>query len=1101
MASSADASPGWNEWIAHTNFSFLTGASHPAEVVERAVALGYKGLAITDFDGAYGLARSFRALERLRKDGRDGGMRLFYGAELHLARDHELPVVWRDTIILIAQSHRGYFNLCRLLTEAHRGGKNGAHLPLMEILDEKAFDLEDLVAIQPMRGRARRAGWTPAAELELAARCAEVKRRFGPRFHLALSRHLHPSEDEGLQPTLRLARALDVPCLLSQDVFFHHPDRKSLSDLLHAIRCNRPVGEVTAQHFPNAERSLRDPAGLARLYADLGPVQKAAQAASAALSASIHFDLKELTYRYPQEMLPEGHTSQSYLEELSWASAKERFGGNVPEKIVTLLQHELTLVGQLGFADYFVTVWDIVRWARSQHILCQGRGSAANSAVCYVLGITAVDVSEHEMLFERFISVERGDPPDIDVDFEHERREEVIQYIYRRFGRDRAAMVANVITFESRGALRAVGKALGVAEVWLGATSQVLGLRELRQSEPDDALGEAKKIAAQKGVAEDPATVPWGLWGELAARLHGFPRHLGIHSGGFIVTDRALEWLAPREPATMENRTVVQWCKEDIEALDIFKIDILALGMLTAIRKCFTLVKDHYGKELTIAAIPVLDQPTYDMICRADTVGTFQVESRAQMSMLPRLKPRNLYELAIEVAIVRPGPIQGKMVHPFLRRRTGVEKIDYPDPRLEPILKRTMGVPIFQEQVMRIAMEVGGFSPGESNELRRHMGSFTMKGDLSGMIGKLEQGMRKNGLGEEFIARLMEQIKGFSHYGFPESHAISFALLAYVSSYLKQHYPAAFFTALLNSQPMGFYTPHALLQTAQHLGLEVRPPCALRSRWETTLERRNGERAHAIRVGLHLVSSLREESARLLVERRDRAGGFGTLEELLRQGRLGRVDLTALAAADALKIFGVSRRAALWIAEAAAFTEFLEDADVAQPAELPPESPWERATADFKALGTTFGRHPTALLREQGWCYRPKTHTLTPAAKLTQVRSGRNVVVFGMVLVRQMPPEAKGVMFATLEDDTGLINLIFHPQVRQRFRALIDGLTFLCVEGRIQNQDGAYSILVQTVHAPSLSAAEVVPLRRDALISPAASLAQERHLVNSRDYF
>lgn len=1088
---------GWREWLCHTNFSFLVGASHPDELVTRAAALGYRGLAITDYDGVYGIVRAYRALQRLKADGTDNGLRLFYGAEIHVVKDHALPVLLQDTLVLVARSHRGYFHLCRILSHAHRAGKTAADVPLAYLA---AAALDDVVAIQPMRGPLRLRG----GESAYRQRCEMLQQLFKGRFYLGLSRHLHPGEDFRGKDVVATSRALGIPCLLTQDAFFDHRDKKPLSDLLHAIRHNRSLEGIAPQCFPNGERSLHPLLELERRYKHLS-VYEEALAASEELATGCHFDLHELKYTYPQEMLPAGLTSQEFLAKLSWEGAQTIYQGKIPAKVAQTVQRELELIAFLGFADYFLTIWDIVSWARQQRILCHGRGSAANSAVCFVLGITSVNPDQMELLFERFISVERGDPPDIDVDFEHERREEVIQYIYARYGREQAAMVANVITFCTRGAMRSAGKALGIPENMLEKAAAVLESREYRHAVSEATVKEVRSAREDAHIQEVTdgglLSVPWELWAAMADQLKGFPRHLGIHSGGFMLASKPLDWLVPQEPGTMDKRTVIQWCKEDVEALGFFKIDILALGILTALRKMFSLLKSHHGVELEMESVPQDDQPTYAMIQKADTVGTFQIESRAQMSMLPRLKPKNLYDLVIEVAIIRPGPIQGGMIHPFLRRRNGKESPTCPDPRLEAILKRTLGVPIFQEQVMRIAMAVGGFSAGESNELRRHMGSFSMKGDVSGWIAKLEKGMRANGISEDFIAGILGQMKGFAHYGFPESHAAAFAQTAYVSSYLKCHYPAVFFVALINSQPMGFYPPHVLLQTARHLGIRILPVCVLSSDWESTLE--GLQPPYAIRMGLHFVTGLRSQAAEALVERRQKKGAWADLEAFARDAGsdlLVRRDVTALAAANALHVFGVDRRAAIWLSEAAPFCKVLEDVET--PLLLPQETRMEAALSDLTATRTTLGDHFALIVRQDLWCYAPEARSIVLAKDVLSRLKNRIITVFGWIMVRQAPPEAKGFMFMTLEDETGLINLVFNPRVRESYRRLIDGQSFLCVTGRVECDEEALNVMVSVVHAPEPRQADIIPLERgersasEPLLAPLA----ERELAASRNY-
>lgn len=1073
---------GWTEWLCHSNFSFLTGASYPEEYLDRAQGFGYRGLALTDLDGVYGLARAHLYRQRVVKslEPSVSFVRLFHGAEIHLGQDHHRPLLYRDTLVLLARTGEGYRQLCRLLSHAHRDGKTQAYVPIEHLLDHAT---SDLVIIQPMRGLIRHGSKDAVRE-----RYALLAKHFKGRFYLALSRHMSASEDHWLEPTMWLAKDLSIPCLLSQDAFFHAPERKDVSDLVQAIRTNLTLDDAVAHMFVNCERSLHSLPGIAQRFGDL-PCYEAALRSSQDLYNSFSFDMSELRYRYPKEMIPESHTAQSFLEELTWQEAGARYGTPLPQRVRELLVHELALIESLGFADYFLTVWDIVRWARERGIVCQGRGSAANSAVCFVLGITAVDPLKFDLLFERFVSVERGDPPDIDVDFEHERREEVIQYIYERYGRQRAAMVANVITFRTKGAMRAVGKALGISEEILTQVS--------RQIEEDGFRRYvAKNVTPPKSETETSvevpyAGVPWHLWREMAAKIKGFPRHLGIHSGGFMLADKTLDHLVPVEPATMVGRSVIQWCKDDIEGLGFFKIDILALGMLTAVRKSFEAIAAHHGKAWSLATIPQEDPATYQMIQKAETVGTFQIESRAQMSMLPRLKPRTFYDLVVEVAIIRPGPIQGGMVHPYLRRRDGLEPVSFPDERLRSILERTLGIPLFQEQVMRIAMAVGGFSPGEANELRRHMGAWSIKGHMGPWLERLAKGMRGNGISEDFVQGILGQMRGFAHYGFPESHAVSFALIAYASAWLKCHYPAAFFMAVLNSQPMGFYAPYALVQAAQRDGVPVLPVCVNHSHWDATLERVSSpdqEPCYAIRLGFRLIAGLSRRAAHEIERKRGTlSDGFQSFEHFVQSVSLYRPDLTSLAAANAFRVFGLERKAALWCAEAAPFCPVLED--VEDPVVFRPESNMESIQQDLSATTTTLGSHPSAVIRQELWCYDVPLKEISFGRDLSNMSPGIFVHVFGMVLVRQSPPSAKGMVFLTLEDETGFINLALTPQMYTRYSKIVENQAFLCVRGKLQKEQQAHSILVAQFYEPRLRRADVIPL---------VSRPHQRHVATPR---
>ena len=1020
----------------------------------------YDGIGICDLDGAYGLARTYRHWKTM-----DVGTRplLFYGAEIHLSQDHDTPILNQNTLALIARSATGYENLCRILTATKKSGKHNAHIHLEAL---KNLPLQDLSALIPMRGLLR----TDANSWD--TQCAAIKNIFGEdHTYIVFSRHRSPAEDIWIKRASTTKDKLDIKPLLSIDPFMHDRSRKKLSDLLSAIRTNLTLDGAVGHSFANDERSLLPVTEIHQRFQDL-PFFAEAIHNSKNLATSCHFSFEELRYRYPKEMIPPGHTPQSYLTALTWSAAHDTYGQPLPPRIRTLLEHELALVDTLGFADYFLTVWDIVSWARKQGILCQGRGSAANSAVCFVLGITAVDPTKFDLLFERFMSVERGDPPDIDIDFEHERREEVIQYIYKRYGRDKAAMVANVITFRRKGSLRACGKALGIPEDLISAASDMLASRVNAGKSTEDIIQELRDTHPEQNVA-------WEHWLTMASELKGFPRHLGIHSGGFMIADRPLNQLVPQEPATMEGRTVIQWCKDDIEDLGFFKIDILALGMLTAIRKALRMIADHYKTPLTLASIPQEDQATYQMIQRADTVGTFQVESRAQMSMLPRLKPRTFYDMVIEVAIIRPGPIQGGMIHPFLRRRHGLEPVTYPDERLRPILHRTLGIPIFQEQVMRIAMAVGGFTPGEANELRKNMGAWAFRGDLNPWMEKLSAGMLAQGIAPEFAEMILAQMRGFAEYGFPESHSVSFALIAYASCYLKRHYPAAFFASLLNAQPMGFYSPHTLIQAARKQGVAILPVCVNHSDYESTLEpiATGGTGDFAIRLGLHMITGLSTKSAQHVANTRKKTSRWPSWEDFLRHTTIPRHDLTALAASNALAAFGLSRRSAIWIAAAAPHAPWLEDVDLT--ARFPDETRHQSIQQDFNSTGTSLYAHPAQFIRDESWCYEIPRSRLKTSSDLEDLIPNQVIHVFGMILIQQRPPSANGMMFITLEDESGFINLALTPDVIDRIGHKISGQAFLCISGKLQRQGASHSILVKDAYLPKISKADVIPIPTD----------------------
>ena len=1066
----------FDEWLCKTNFSFLQGASHPRDIVTRADALGYGSLCINDFDGGYGLARAYRELDYLKQSGEHRGLKLNFAAEIHFECDHDRPVWLQKTLVLVAQNQAGYANLNRLLSYSHRDGKDYANVPLAYLLDS---DVDGLFAIQPMRGTVR------CRNPDFAH--AELKSLFDNRYFLAVSRHLHPAEDRWIETTLQQARDHRLEILLSQDVFFHQREQKVVSDLLQAIRTNRVFDECREYFFPNAERCLHRADELQRLFAVI-PGHRRALALARELNADCRFNLDQLRYRYPQEMIPECHTAQSYLAELTRLGLAQKFGSEPPDKLQQQVAHELNLIEQLEFADYFLTVWDIVRWAREQDILCQGRGSAANSSVCYLLGITSVNPDQFDLLFERFVSMERGDPPDIDVDFEHERREEVIQYIYSRYGRDRAAMVANVITFRGKGALRAVGKALGAEDCLLDQMSKIASSRYYRGSGTENIVLALKQDYEQANPGKP--RISWQLWSALSEKLHGFPRHLGIHSGGFMLADKPLDCLLAQEPASMEGRSVVQWCKEDIEALGFFKIDVLCLGMLSAMRKCFEYVEHYYGRRLRLDSIPDDDQPTYAMIQKADTVGTFQIESRAQMSMLPRLKPACFYDLVIEVAIIRPGPIQGKVIHPFLARRDGLEPVTYPDERLKPILERTLGIAIFQEQAMRIAIALGNFTAGEANELRKKIGAWGIKDldrDLMPILKKLEQGLRENQVKPEFAEQILGQMRGFAGYGFPESHAVSFSLIAYASCYLKCHFPAAFFISVLNSQPMGFYSPHALLQAARRQGIRLLPISLNHSNWDHQLERPAKSADYAIRLGFRLITGLAETSVAHIVETRSRRGEWQNLEQFVEDVGLARDELTLLAASNLFSPFGDSRSDALWQIEAAPFKPMLDRPDDA--IEWPAEGSFESIQKDFSAFKTSLGRHPADVVKSEQWPYPVALDKFILSEHLNNMPADVDVFVFGMVLVKQSPGTAKGMVFVTLEDEAGFINLALTPQVYARYYRLVDQQPFLCVVGRLQRVNESHSVLVKRVFDYS-EGARLLPLRRQPADTPSEAPAE-----------
>lgn len=1051
----------WFEWSCHTCFSFLSGAGHPSEHVQRAFDLGYGGLGICDFDGVYGLAKSYITYKKIKRDNEYINLKIFYGSEIHLAGEHDLPIFLRSTAIFYALNHRGYEVLCGLLTCAHQKGKYTGYLTLEDIAGHGSQLSSDVVCLLPMRGSLRR-GDDKAYENVIC----HLKRIFKDRCYQIISPAMHPAEDVWISKYLFYARKHDLKILLSQDVFFPKSEDKIMSDLQQAIRNNRSLDEITEFIFANDERCLKSKPEIFARFERYDFFEEAMEN-SLALQRMFSFCFSDLSYKYPAELIPEGHTSQSWLEEISWQSASTFYHGSIPHKVKDIIGKELGLVQTLGFADYFLTVADIVSWARSKNILCQGRGSAANSAICFVLGITSVDPMLFDVLFERFISVERGDPPDIDVDFEHERREEVIAYIYSRYGRDRAAMVANIITFKTKGAVRSVGGALGIRSDVLDQSAKFLGRYSNKWNDLEDVLRAFISEYSHKNpdceatiLLNDPLII--GKWALLSKKLKGYPRHLGIHSGGFLISHLPIGRISPIEPATMRGRTVVQWDKEDIEALGFFKIDVLALGMLTAIRKTFDTLRDSYNKDFDLASVPREDPKTYEMISRADTVGVFQIESRAQMSMLPRLRPKCFYDLVIEIAIIRPGPIQGGLIHPFLRRRDGLEPVVYPHRKLEPILRRTLGVPIFQEQVMRIAMAVGGFSAGEADELRRKIGSWQIKGSLSSLLDKLERGMKSEGIAEHFVGQILKQLEAFSAYGFPESHAASFALLTYVSCYLKCHHPDAFFVSLLNSMPMGFYSTHSIIQQVKKEGIEIRRICILKSQCDHTLEKSpESRRPFAMRLGFRIIRGLSKTGAERLAERRKNRV-WKSMDEFMTERIVDRADLVALAAADVFRVFGVDRRQAIWKSQAIPLSFCIEERE--ETLQFEAESPKQRLDADFKSYETSVYSHPVSVMMLHYWEYSLNQNVISDSRKIRSTSHRTSVKVFGLVISRQAPPTAHGMVFITLEDAHGFLNLAINPQVYKAYAHLLDTEIFLLAEGFLQRNNEAHSITVSGLY-------------------------------------
>jgi len=982
-----------------SNFSFQRGASSALELFERAKRQGYSALAITDECTLSGIVRAWQAAKAV-------DLPLIIGSEMHIENGPKL--------VLLVESLSGYQHLCRLITLARRRAEKGRYRLLQEDFEQP---LPGLLAL-----------WV-AQDSDTQASLDWLRRTFDQRLWLAV--HLHCGQDDArhLQQRLQLAHSLQIPAVACGDVHMHARGRRALQDTMTAIRHHVPVAEAGTRLHPNGERHLRSLDALAALY------PQALLDETLVIARRCTFDLGQLRYHYPRELVPAGHDAQSWLRTLTEEGIAQRWPEGIDDKTVQQIRRELQLISELGYESYFLTVHDIVRFARSRSILCQGRGSAANSAVCFALGITEINPSLTNLLFERFLSKERNEPPDIDVDFEHERREEVLQYVFQRYGRTRAALTAVVSSYHATGAVRDVAKALGLPADQINALADCCG-RWSDEAPPLERLRES-------GFDPDSPLLRRVL--TLTQQLIGFPRHLSQHPGGFVISEYPLDTLVPVENAAMAERTIIQWDKDDLDAVGLLKVDILALGMLSAIRRCFDLLRRHRHRDLSLATIPKEDPATYAMISKADTIGVFQIESRAQMSMLPRLKPQTFYDLVIEVAIVRPGPIQGGMVHPYLQRRQRKEAVEYPK-GLEKALGRTLGIPIFQEQVMQVAVIAANFTPGEADQLRRAMAAWKRKGGMNNYQERIVSAMVKNGYDKEFADAIFSQIEGFGEYGFPESHAASFALLTYASSWLKCHEPAAFLCALLNSQPMGFYSPSQLVQDARRHGVPVLPVDVAVSGWEAALE---GEgRAPAVRLGLNSLFGMRAQAAARIEDARAIAA-FVDVADLARRGGLDRHDLQVLAAGNALHALAGHRRAALWQAAGAVpDRDLLRDTTPEEDLPMlaaPTEG--ESIVSDYRAQGLTLGRHPLALLRKSLLEQR-----FLPASTLMTYTSGQVARACGIVTVRQRPGTAKGVLFMTLEDETGTVNVIVWPDLVESQRREVLSAPLLGVYGVWQRE-------------------------------------------------
>ena len=1065
-------------WV-KSNFSFLEGASHPEELVAEARTLGLPALALTDRDGVPGVVRAHVA-------AREHGLPLIIGSELTVALTLPRPKLQsgdglltaadladhrRETVLLLAENRIGYGNLCQLITLGRRRCQKGSSL----------LTYDDLLGRS--QGLFLLAHHTQSPEPPLHLR--KLASEFGEHAAVLLTRHREPRDAEHNLHLAQMAKILRWPVVAGSEVLYHSPARRQLQDVLTCIREGVPLRTAGNRLKANAEHDLKSPWAMQQLFSDMPE----AIAQSRQIAERCSFNLQQLRYVYPAEQLPDGTTLDDYLRQLTEQGACFRYKVNeisaVPGDVRTQIDRELALIRQLDYGGYFLTMWEIIQFCKSASILCQGRGSAANSTVCYCLGITAIDPVRMGLLFERFLSLERAEPPDIDLDIEHDRREEVIQHVYGRYdplhrsskktyematcvvdrSRSHAAMVAVVIRYRGKSAVRDVGKVLGLPETALDRLSKLVA----RYS---DGIGpEELQLAGLD--AESPTSQ---LLCQLTQEIQDFPRHLSIHPGGFVLGHQPVDTLVPIENAAMQDRTVIQWDKDDVEALGLFKVDLLGLGMLSQVHRCFDLLRETKNLDLAMATVPAEDPPTYAMIQKGDTVGVFQIESRAQMSMLPRLKPRTFYDLVIEVAIIRPGPITGGMVHPYLRRRHGEEPVTYPHPCLEPVLAKTLGVPLFQEQVMKLAMVAADYTPGEADQLRRDMAAWRRSGRIEQHRDKLVNRMENKGIDKEFAERVFEQIKGFGEYGFPESHAASFALISYVTAWCKCHHPAEFLCALLNAWPMGFYTPATLLEDAKRHQVEVRPVDVCHSAWECTMEpaeQPGPAGAFAVRMGLRYVNGL----GMLQLGRLQNAPPpYPTLDDFVRRTHLDRGALDQLAEAGAFDSFGLSRREALWQVRAllrrrddALTLEQFDDLPLLAPLSQHSEIVWDYRTSQHSTRG-----HPLAPLRAE-----LRRHRLPTASEVQALADGKKIRYVGLVICRQRPGTAKGVTFFTLEDETGFVNLVLWRDTYERFRILAKTAAVVGVDGRVQAKDGVVHVVVEDMWEPELASKVVAAQSRD----------------------
>jgi error-prone DNA polymerase len=1016
------------ELQATTHFSFLRGASSADELFVTAKELGIEAIGVVDRNSLAGVVRALEA-------SRATGLRLVVGCRLDLQDG--------TSVLVYPTDKPAYSRLTRLITLGKgRGGKNNCILHW----DDLPHYSEGLIGILV----------PDLADDVCAAQMRRMAETFGRRAYVSLCLRRRPNDQMRLHELSNMASRHKVKTVVTNDVLFHELSRRQLQDVVTCIREGTTIDSVGFDRERFTDRYLKPPEEMKRLF----PRYPEALARTMEIVEQCRFSLEELTYEYPEEALVGGLDAQQSLEQCVRDCIPDRYPDGLPQKVLRSVRHELDLIKEMDYAPYFLTVYSIVRFARTQGILCQGRGSAANSAICYILGITSIDPETNDLLFERFVSKERNEPPDIDVDFEHERREEVIQWIYKTYGRDRAALVCTVTRYRAKGAIADVGKAMGLPEDVTKALSS--------------GLWSWSEEITEKNVTDlnlNPDDYRLVMTLKLARELMGAPRHLGQHVGGFVLTRSRLDDLVPIEPARMEDRQVIEWDKDDVEALKMMKVDVLALGMLTCMRKAFDLVREHKGEDLDLAKIKQEDSATYAMIRRADTLGTFQVESRAQMSMLPRMKPRTFYDLVIQVAIVRPGPIQGDMVHPYLRRREGREPVDYPTPELESVLGKTLGVPLFQESAMKVAMVCAGFTAGEADQLRKSMATFKFTGGVSRFQTKLIDGMVNNGYSREFAERTFKQLEGFGSYGFPESHAASFALIAYASCFVKCHFPDAFCAALINSQPMGFYAVAQIVQCAQKHGVEIRPVSLAHSRWDCTLEAVPGSDRHAVRLGMRLVAGLAAvDAARIVAARMER--DFESVDDLWRRSEVPAEALNQLAEADAFRpAFGLERRDALWAIKALRdeplplFAAAAEREQKAVAEQQEPEVALRQMTEghnvieDYGHTGLTLRDHPMAFLRRD-----LEARRIVSSAHAMNGKDGRFMMIAGLVLVRQKPGSAKGVMFITLEDETGPANVVVWPSLFEKQRRVILGSSMMGIHGKIQREGEVVDLIARQLY-------------------------------------